>query len=165
MFRLAASANAQVTAFAASNASETQIVIQIRNGAPLRLRLVRYRTEGNPYFLGTTLLDPKCYPIEELAKLYHARWGIEELFKTAKQTLQIERFHGQSERKVKQELFACFVLITLARLFSNHGEDQLDADAPRPEGKRLQVNFRHALQTLGQHLDCLLYTSPSPRDS
>ena len=34
----------------------------------------------------------------------------------------IEDFHGQSERGVKQELFAHFVLITLTRLFSNQGD-------------------------------------------
>ncbi|MDE0000879.1 MAG: IS4 family transposase [Rhodospirillaceae bacterium] len=156
VFRLAVNANAQVAAFVADGVSETQVEIDAGAPAPLPLRLVRYEIDGNPYFLGTTLLDPERYPAGDLARLYHERWGIEEMFKTAKQTLVIERFHGQSERKVKQELFACFVLIAIARLFANHGEDLLDAGAPKPEGRKMQANFRHALHTLGQHLEVLL---------
>ena len=150
--RLAVNANAQVAAFVASGAFDTEV----ETATGTRLRLVRYEINAKPYFLGTTLLDRERYRVEDLAELYHARWDIEELFKTIKHTLEVERFHGQSERKVKQELFAGFVLIALTRLFSNHGEDWLDAHAPHPQGKRRQANLRHALHTLGRHLEGLL---------
>ncbi len=50
----------------------------------------------------------------------------EELYKVSKRLMEIEDFHGQSERGVKQELYACFTLIAMTRLFANHGEDHLN---------------------------------------
>ena len=58
----------------------------------------RYR-----FHLGTTLLDRDQYSIEQLSDLYHARWGIEELYKVSKRLMEVEDFHGQSERGVKQD--------------------------------------------------------------
>ena len=55
-------------------------------------------------------------------------------------------------------MFAHFVLITMTRLFSNHGESLLQASRQRPMGKQLKVNFRNAMQTLGRHLEGLLLT-------
>ena len=157
VFRLTANACAAAAAFA--RGGETDAVVGIDPGdgrGGIRLRLVRYEIANQSYFLGTTLLDRGRYRVADLSKVYHARWGIEELYKTSEQTLRIERFHGKSERKVKQELFAHFVLITMTRLFSNHGEDLLEAGRERPAGKKLKVNFRSAMQTLGRHLEALL---------
>ena len=103
-------------AFANSTETDTVVEIAARPGReePLvRLRLVKYAVSGSAYLLGTTLLDRDQYRIAELSDLYHERWGIEELYKVSKQMIGIEDFHGQSERGVKQELFAHFVLITL----------------------------------------------------
>ncbi len=138
---------------------ETDAVVGIDPGdgrGGILLRLVRYEIANQSYFLGTTLLDRGRYRVADLSKVYHARWGIEELYKISKRTLRFERFHGKSERKVKQELFAHFVLITMTRLFSNHGEDLLEAGRERPAGKKLKVNFRSAMQALGRHLEALL---------
>ena len=160
VFRLKTNANREVSAFVNSGATGAEIELDAgkEGQAPLRLRLVRYEIADQSYVLGTTLRDREQYPIAGLAKVYHARWGVEELYRISKQTLQIERFHGNSERKVKQELFAHFVLITMTRLFSNHGESLLQASRQRPMGKQLKVNFRNAMQTLGRHLEGLLLT-------
>ena len=93
---------------------------------PHRLRLVKYAVGDTVFILGTTLLDRDPYSIDQLSDLYHARWGIEELYKVSKQLMEVEDFHGQSERGVKQELYACFTLITMTRLFANHGEDHVN---------------------------------------
>ena len=69
-------------------------------------------------------VDP--YSIDQLSDLYHARWGIEERYKVSKRLMEVEDFHGQSERGVKQELYACFTLIAMTRLFANHGEDHVN---------------------------------------
>ena len=118
VFRLRVNANGTVAAFADSSETDTVVEIAARPGReePLvRLRLVQYAVSGSSYLLGTTLLDRDQYRIAELSDLYHERWGIEELYKVSKQMIGIEDFHGQSERGVKQELFAHFVLITLTR--------------------------------------------------
>ena len=89
---------------------------------PLRLRLIKYVVSQTTYILGTTLIDDDLYPTQAFADLYHARWGVEELYKISKVLIDVEDFHGQSARGVKQELFAHFVLITLNRIFATKVE-------------------------------------------
>ena len=76
---------------------------------PHRLRLVKYAVGDTVFILGTTLLDRDQYSIDQLSDLYHARWGIAELYKISKRPMEVEDFHGQSERGVKQELYACML--------------------------------------------------------
>lgn len=123
---------------------------------PLRLRLVKYTHASTTYVLGTTLLDRCRYRIGALADLYPARWGLEELYKISKQFLEVQQFHGQSERLVKQELYAHFNLIAMGRLFTNRDAGLRQAASPA-DGKPLpQANFKHSLAALGQHLEGLL---------
>ena len=97
--------------------------IEIRT---IRLRLLKYMIDGNQYCLGTTLLDRQKYPATIFPDLYHSRWGIEELYKIKKETLNLESFYGKTERKVKQEIFASFLLLTVSRIFSNEAEAQIN---------------------------------------
>ena len=120
------------------------------------LRLVRYRYADTTYTLGTTLLDRRRYPIRELSDAYHARWGAEELFKISKQHLRIEQFHARTERGVKQELYAHFVLITLLRQLTNYSEGQLEQQLEAKPNHNIRVNFKHALALFSRHLEELL---------
>ena len=123
---------------------------------PIRVRLVKYTVAATTYTLATTLLDVRQYPIEELSNLYHARWGIEELYKISKQLMAVEEFHGQTERGVKQELYAHFVLVTLTRLFANRSEDgfnPLDDAEQKPE---MQANFKNSLLVVGRNIEALM---------
>ena len=142
VFRLQANANAVAAAFV--NSDDADRVVEISAGAGREggraktpLRLVKYEIAGCAYVLGTTLLDRRMYPVADLSDLYHERWGVEELYKVSKQLIDIEDFHGRSERGVRQELFAHFVLIALTRLFSNHGEGLLGGSrgTPRRDGR------------------------------
>lgn len=96
-----------------------------------RVRLLRYSVGGTTFFLASSLLDRKRYRRQDLANLYHARWGIEELDKTAKQDLRPEQFRGRSERLVKQELYANGTLVALTQLFANRSERDARVE---PEG-------------------------------
>ena len=126
--------------------------------APITVRLVKYVEAGTTYILATTLLDRQQYTIPELSDLYHARWGIEELYKISKKLLSIEEFHGHSERGVKQELFAHFVLITLTRLFSNHSEMEFNSEDC--DDKRLyKTNFKYSLTEVGRKIEVLILKS------
>ena len=79
------------------------------------------------YCLGTTLIQQhQLYPIQDFMNVYHARWGIEELYKVSKGIFIIEDFHAKTERGVKQEIFAHFVLITMNRLFANRADSELN---------------------------------------
>jgi len=158
VFRLKRTANRDIRDFAQGPGREAEIVLAPNDPAgPLRLRLVKYRMKDSEYLLGTTLLDSRNYSLAALADLYHERWGIEELFKTSKQTLAIESFHARTERGVRQELFAHFVLITLVRLFTGHGEAGLERlRQENGGGRKKTLNVRHALTLLGQNLTALL---------
>ena len=76
----------------------------------------------------------------------------------SKQLIDIEDFHGRSERGVRQELFAHFVLIALTRLFSNHGERLLGGRGEpcgATDGAQMRVNFKNSLLTVARHLEGL----------
>ena len=93
--------------------------------SPIVLRLVRYDI-GEPL---CARHDPRRYGAIQpgpLGTLSRALVAIEELFKISKTTLAVEEFHGRSERGVRQELYAHFNLIAMARLFTNRGDAALD---------------------------------------
>ena len=52
------------------------------------------------------------------------------MYKISKQFLEVDQFHGQRERLVKQELYAHFNLIAMARLFTNRDADRCQAGRP-----------------------------------
>ncbi len=139
---------------------------------PLKMRLVKYEIAGNTYCLGTTLLDSDRYPVKELMDVYHARWGVEELYKISKRLFVIEDFHAKTERGVKQELYAHFVLITMNRLFANQADIDLNANDSPPgvwhhaqtEHSRgsdnaapgIQTNFKNCIHAVVRGLEELL---------
>ncbi len=137
VFRLPQSSYHAVREFFNSNDSDRMVTIEVSKNdrqyrtrtqhpgiifKPLQLRLVKYIHGETTYVLGTTLLDSKRYSIRELSNLYHARWGVEELYKVSKVLMEADDFHAQSNQGVKQELYAHFVLITINRIFANHAE-------------------------------------------
>lgn len=167
VFRLKATASSVVKLF--SESDRTDEVIDILpseyfmaknhekhprlNCQSLPLRLVKYTKAGTTYLLGTTLMDQKKYGIEDLSDIYHSRWGVEELYKISKELMTIEDFHGQSERGVKQEIFAHFVLITLTRLFSNRCEESFNSKSTADE--KLKTNFKNCLITVARNIESL----------
>ncbi len=163
VFRLKNKAGKIIDIFIASD--ENDKVVEIPNpevgkkgvdNKAISMRLVKYTVAGTTYILGTTLLDQKKYCIEDLSNIYHSRWGVEELYKVSKQLMTIEEFHAQSERGVKQELFAHFILITLTRIFSNHSEDHFNTSKQLSKGEETKANFKNALVTVARNIEGLL---------
>ena len=75
---------------------------------------------------------------------------MEERYKTG--TFRIEAFHTQSERGVRQELYAAFVRITLARPFANRCDHDLDDGDDRPA---LRTHFRNGLRLVGKEIEAM----------
>jgi hypothetical protein len=132
---------------------------------PLKLRLLKYQIGDSVFCLGTTLLDRQRYPLQEFIDVYHGRWGIEELYKVSKRIFVIEDFHSKTERGVKQEIFAHFVLVTLNRLFANRTDIELNAGSAsttstsQSPGLALpirQANFKNCIHVLERGLEELL---------
>ena len=127
---------------------------------PLKLRLLKYKIADTLFCLGTTLLDGR-YPLQDFIEVYHSRWSIEELYKVSKRMFNIEDFHGKTERGVKQELFAHFVLITLNRLFANHADLALNAgpassQSPAPGPPPRRTNFKNCIHVLERGFEEIL---------
>ena len=163
VFRLQANASGLVRDFIQSDDADRTVPVEPTQTAPQQqpdavlqpvpARFVNYTAGGNDYTLATTLLDPKRYSRHALADLYHARWGVEEHYKVVKRLLRLEPFHGQSEDLVLQQLWACFTLIAMTRLFSNHCEAEMPSAAGKPP---LRANFNNSLRTVSQHVEWLL---------
>ncbi len=131
VFRIAASVNPAFDAFIASGDAERIVEIgPPKDAAPElkgtshRVRLLRYTFADTEFRLATTLLDSGRYPAQALADLCHGKCSIEELHKSTKD--MIGAFHAKSDRGVRQELYAAFVLETIGRLFSNRAEAGLN---------------------------------------
>jgi hypothetical protein len=173
IFRLQENASTAIKAFFA-NPEQTDIEIILPatpeariqcpglNLPPLQLRLLKYDIAGTMFCLGTTLLDPQRYPLQEFIGVYHGRWGIEELYKVSKCIFDIEDFHSKTERGVKQEIFAHFLLITLNRLFANRADIDLnpDGDSTSPgataDSPNLQTNFKNCTHVVDRGLETIV---------
>jgi len=186
VFRLKETSNNEVEKFVVSLQTDAIITIQPEGSTkreiqaqfpdilthPIQMRVIKYRVENTVYYLGTTLLDQSKYPHEIFSDLYHARWGVEELYKTSKQVINIEDFHAKSKRGIRQEVFAHFVLITLSRIFSNEVESQIPGnqsmDLPlfsllgpnhantqtQPQlSNRITINFKNAIHSFFRNLE------------
>jgi len=179
IFRLQENSSSAIKAFFANPQTDIEIIwlpspqtqSEIRSGypdleiLPLKLRLLKYKIGDSVFCLGTTLLDAQRYPPQEFIDVYHGRWGIEELYKVSKRIFEIEDFHGKTERGVKQEIFAHFVLVTLNRLFANRANIELNTglastpsttQSPGPASAVRQTNFKNCIHVLDRALEELL---------
>jgi len=175
IFRLEENSYNEIKTFFASAETDTQITLlpspqrqaEIRSEfpdlhiVPLKLRLLKYKIADTLFCLGTTVLDVR-YPLQEFIDVYHGRWSIEELYKVSKRIFIIEDFHGKTERGVKQELFAHFVLITLNRLFANRADIELNpgpastSQPPDHASPARRTNFKNCIHVLDRALEELL---------
>lgn len=183
IFRLHGSSAGVVESFMASPEADEQVTLRLceperakprsksghAQAIPLSLRLLKYEIGDTTYCLGTTLLDAHRYPLHALMDVYHSRWGIEELYKISKRLFGVEDFHAKTERGVKQELFAHFVLITLNRLFTNRADLELNPDqrspsAPEETAPQRKTNFKNAIHVLERGLEELLLLHEQMKD-
>ena len=171
VFRLQSNANAAFAAFFRSDRRDDIVTVEPSDEArrqsppgglaPCRVRLVKYAAGTSTYVLATTLLDRQRYRVRDLSDLYHARWGIEEMYKVSKQMLSVEQFHGQSELLVQQELSAHFSLLAMTRLFPNHSEG---ATAPLRASRRCRpISATACAPSGGTSKGCSCTTRPRSR--
>lgn len=143
---------------------------------PVKLRLIKYTIGDESYVCSTTLFG-EAYPSSEFPDVYHGRWGIEELYKVSKAFIDVEDFHGRSERGVKQECYAHMLLINISRIFELETNKQLPPPPPSKretlensseqrdsywqdfcgEIKRYKVNFKNCLLVVGRNLEKLFF--------
>jgi len=86
----------------------------------LSVRVVRFTLivpgfRSESVTLVTTLLDPRAYPAEELARLYARRWHIELWFRDIKTSMGMESLRCKSPKMVHKELEMFFIAYNLIR--------------------------------------------------
>jgi hypothetical protein len=123
--------------------------------SPLRLRLIKYVVADTTFIIGTTVIDQQRYCPAVFPDLYHSRWGIEELYKVSKQLIDVEDFHAKTERGVKQELFAHFVIITLGKIFLNQTNDALLLGITSDKTEKAKANQKNCFITIARNLEAL----------
>lgn len=122
---------------------------------PLRLRLIKYVVADTTFIIGTTLIDQQRYHSATFSDLYHSRWGIEELYKISKELIDVEDFHAKTERGVKQELYAHFVIITLGKIFLNQTNDALLLGMASDKSEKIKTNQKNCFITIARNLEAL----------
>ena len=63
----------------------------------------------------TTLTDPKTYPKEEIAQLYHSRWLAELDIRAIKITMGMDILRCQTPEMVRKEMWICLLAYNLIR--------------------------------------------------
>jgi len=107
--------------------------------------------------LVTTLTDTRRYPLQAIAQLYRARWGVELDLRAIKQSMTIEPLRCKSPEMVRKEIWAHWLAYNLIR--------KTIAQAALAEGKLPRtISFAAARQTIVASWD-LLSRSPHALDA
>lgn len=135
-----------------------------QRGLPLKMqvRFVSVRLpNGQLEVLAISLLDPRLYPTEEFAEVYHTRWGQETFHLMLKGRLEVERFSGWTVEAVHQDVQAAVLLANLESLLTEPVQAALEAPgrSGRPPGRVNRANAYHAIKD--QVLDLLYGDLPA----
>lgn len=78
----------------------------------MRFRVVRFMLDTGEYETLVTNLPrgKNGFSSEDLAELYHSRWGIETSFSELKYGIGLNLLHGKSEEFARQELYAALTI-------------------------------------------------------
>jgi putative transposase len=119
----------------------------------IQLRLVEvqvtqpgFRTES--FLVVTTLLNPKEYPAEDIANLYHQRWLVELDIRAIKVQLGMDVLRCKTPAMVRKEIWACLLAYNLIR------KALLEAALAADRSPR-ELSFTNALQTIAASLGTL----------
>lgn len=82
----------------------------------IKLRLIRFRSQGKSLDLLTTVLDPKKLSAEDAVALYGLRWSIERMFLDLKETLDLHTIHSSHPNLVAQQVYAAFMVHAAFRI-------------------------------------------------
>jgi hypothetical protein len=86
---------------------------------PIQLRVIRMdHPDGSVSALVTNLMDPSEYECDAIADLYRRRYSIEVQYRDEKVIQEIEKFHGQTENSIRQELLAVAIMTTIAKILT-----------------------------------------------
>jgi hypothetical protein len=128
--------------------------------ATLTLRIVRFEItvpgfRSKQVLLTTTLLDPKIYPADELAKLYFRRWNVELHFRQIKTMLGMDILRCLNPSMVLKELAMHRIAYNLIRSLMQRAALTYDVDLER-------LSFKGSLDSLHHFADAIYATHRKP---
>ena len=86
----------------------------------LSFRVVRFRITPDTFETVLTNLDAANYPLEEVKKMYAARWGIETSFRDLKYTVGMLDFHSKKVMCIHQEIYAHLIMYNFSEMITSH---------------------------------------------
>lgn len=121
----------------------------------ITVRIVRFRLATKGYrsrsiLLVTTLLDPKLYPLEELAALYARRWRLELCFRDLKTQMGMEQLRCRTPDMVQKEALAFLVAHNLIRCVIAEAIARCGVELERVSFKGTVDALRQYTQTMTQ---------------
>jgi hypothetical protein len=121
------------------------------------VRLVKIPLPNNTVeILATSLLCEKTYSNEDLAALYHLRWGIEEAYKTLKEKLNLSEFSGKTPHAIKQDFYAKIFMMNLCSIMSFPIKERIKKESEKKLHKQ-KINFSNALSIIKENWLSLFY--------
>ncbi len=82
----------------------------------IKFKITAPRMRTRSVILVTTLLDPKTYPVHELADLYLKRWRAELTFRNLKSVMRMDVLRCKSPAMVQKEILMHLIAHNLVRL-------------------------------------------------
>ncbi len=126
----------------------------VESPTTITVRIVRFRLATKGYrsrsiLLVSTLLDPKLYPLEELAALYARRWRLELCFRDLKTQMGMEQLRCQTPAMAEKEALAYLVAHNLVRCVIAEALARYRVELDR-------VSFKGAVDTLRQYTQTMV---------
>jgi len=98
-----------------------------------RVRIIKYPLiTGETEYLITNLEE---FTYNEIVELYRLRWGIETLYHSLKQKLQIEKFTSSMPRIIEQDFLSSVLVYNITQAVRNDAEQKIDQKAYKHEMK------------------------------
>lgn len=72
----------------------------------LPLRILRFKLSDGSYEAIITTLSREDFPVDEIKKIYHMRWGIETAYMHLKYATGLNHLHSRKREFILQEIFA-----------------------------------------------------------
>ncbi|MDR2590694.1 MAG: transposase [Oscillospiraceae bacterium] len=115
-----------------------------------RVRVIKFRLRSGE--IATLVSNVFDLSEEDFQKLYSLRWGIETMFDTLKNKLNIEKVSGKTLNSVMQDFWASLVLMNTAALFNNIASKELKKKLSGTKNKNEQkIAISKLIVTLRDH--------------
>jgi hypothetical protein len=87
---------------------------------PIALRILRFQISETGYENIITNLPSEEFPLDEIKRLYHLRWGIETSFRELKYVIGALNFHSKKREYIEMEVWARLLLYNFCSIITGN---------------------------------------------